>query len=447
MHYSLEHVTYPRVRELLKEVWRVLKPGGRFVIVTSDTYQQFRWLVDHPHGWDGKPFWERASELLFGSQDYPENSHKCYFDQRTLRQLLEEALFVVEKIENHNPRNTDLEVVAKRPHTPETYVETTFSFRVPKPQIGVQDPLGSGGIGYSHSQIIERPKINPFQETSVEEIGVIEKTPVFEKTPNPLPGLPRSVDAPADRPMVQVGQYWLELHQNDPWINPPLLAGTYESNETKLIREYAQKYPDHAILDIGAHVGYYTLVLADATKGARGMIVAFEASPDNFKLLEKNIRRNDLGGQVMVFNLAVADKPGTIGLSRNPYCTGDTRPWEAGFGPMTQVEAISLDDMIGRESKISVIKLDVQGGEVKALRGMKELIAAQKNLAVFVEFWPWGLQQAGNTIDEFIECFWKFSKVYEIWEDPPGLKEIRLSDLPTLVAPNTDHFTNLLFIK
>lgn len=113
--YCLEHVSWRKVSQFVAEMYRVVKAAGNVLIVTSNTRKQFEWLLAHPDGWDGKPFFESASCVLFGDQDYGDNTHKCYFDEKVLRDLFAGAGFDVLQVEAYGERDTDLVLVAKKP--------------------------------------------------------------------------------------------------------------------------------------------------------------------------------------------------------------------------------------------------------------------------------------------------------------------------------------------
>ena len=113
--YCLEHLSWRKVRQFLGEMLRVVKPGHRVVIITSNVAAQIAWLQAHPQGWDGKGFFESASCLLYGDQDYPENSHRCYFTPEVLQALMEEAGFVRVATYPHGARDTDLRIEALTP--------------------------------------------------------------------------------------------------------------------------------------------------------------------------------------------------------------------------------------------------------------------------------------------------------------------------------------------
>lgn len=113
--FALEHVSYRHIPALLKEVFRLLKEGGRFVGSVPNTPAQIQWILNHPGGWDGRNFFESASGVLFGDQDYPENSHKCFFNHSIITRLFTEAGFVNIMTAPYGERNVDMMIDATKP--------------------------------------------------------------------------------------------------------------------------------------------------------------------------------------------------------------------------------------------------------------------------------------------------------------------------------------------
>ena len=107
--FMLEHISYPVLKnQLLKEIYRILKPGGRFVAVTPNTEAQLQWIQKNPNGWDGKDAFTATSEILYGSQDYSENAHKCFLSPGILTKLLTDAGFENVVIKAYGERSTDM---------------------------------------------------------------------------------------------------------------------------------------------------------------------------------------------------------------------------------------------------------------------------------------------------------------------------------------------------
>lgn len=113
--FCLEHVTWRKIPQLLSEVHRVLKTGGRAVFVTSNAEKQLEWAKKNPDGWDGKDFFSSVSCILFGDCDYPENSHKSFFTPSILSDLFSRAGFVDTLVSPAGARLTDLVVEGVKP--------------------------------------------------------------------------------------------------------------------------------------------------------------------------------------------------------------------------------------------------------------------------------------------------------------------------------------------
>jgi len=126
-------------------------------------------------------------------------------------------------------------------------------------------------------------------------------------------------------------------------------------------------------IDVGSYVGRYALIASRRLKN-RGMVVGFEPSPENFKILKKNIELNT-ANNVEVYNKAVSDKKGKkkfyileegsqghslIKLSRHK-------------GRSIYVDCISLDDL--KLEDVRLIKIDVERGEFNVLEGARNLIS------------------------------------------------------------------------
>ena len=73
---------------------------------------QFQWIKDHPDGWDGKDFFTAASELIFGSQDYPENTHRSFWSPASATRLCQDVGFARVVVQPYGERATDLCVEA-----------------------------------------------------------------------------------------------------------------------------------------------------------------------------------------------------------------------------------------------------------------------------------------------------------------------------------------------
>lgn len=106
--YAIEHISWRLVGGFIAEVFRILKPGGAAMIVTANAEAQLRWAL--AQSWD-----ERVSQCLGGDQDYPDNSHKTFFNPAWAARLFREAGFCRVIVTPHGELGTDMVIEALKP--------------------------------------------------------------------------------------------------------------------------------------------------------------------------------------------------------------------------------------------------------------------------------------------------------------------------------------------
>jgi FkbM family methyltransferase len=194
---------------------------------------------------------------------------------------------------------------------------------------------------------------------------------------------------------VSVDTEWgpLFIDAADEVIRPAIAQhGVWEPGETALLLGWLA--PGLTFVDIGAHVGYYT-VLAARRVSPGGLVFAFEPSPRNYELLLANVWRNELTN-VVCFPWAVSDHTGFVDLFLDERNTGDNRLFQDDRGPGVRVRAVALDALPSIRPPIDVVKIDVQGAEEAAIEGMKHLLSRSPNARVTLEYWPFGLRALGR---------------------------------------------------
>lgn len=207
--------------------------------------------------------------------------------------------------------------------------------------------------------------------------------------------------------------------------------GVYEPYGTLLIKKLLKK--NHVFVDIGAHIGYYTLLGARLV-GARGKVYAFEPDKGRFSILMKNIRNNGYGN-IIAENKAILNSGGRNKLLIN-Y---DNK--------MLSVESESLDEYL-RLTTVNVIKSDTDGGEVLVLRGMQNLLKINKNLVLFLEFWPRGLKSFNTSAEQFIDILKRNNfNIYQIDEEKERLRKASYKNLLKSYTPENGRHVNLLCLK
>lgn len=169
--------------------------------------------------------------------------------------------------------------------------------------------------------------------------------------------------------------------EKDYWL------GTYEPELQRTIQREVR--PGMVVYDVGANIGYVSLLLARAV-GPQGRVFSFEALPANLERIRANLALNP---QAMVSAIGMAvidgDRPveflthasGAMGKA-----AGSAGRKDETYGTIIQVPGISLDEFIYTQLNPlpQVVKIDIEGGEVLALPGMRRLLCEGRPL-IFLE--------------------------------------------------------------
>jgi FkbM family methyltransferase len=159
--------------------------------------------------------------------------------------------------------------------------------------------------------------------------------------------------------------------------------------------------PGDTALDIGANIGFYTLKLARLV-GKEGRVMAFEPDDINFARLQGG---TSACHNVRVYPHAVAAKDGQLTMYTSDQLNVDHRTYKPPtFQSSYPVQAISLDSFLTREDRVHFIKMDIQGYEMEALKGMQTLLSTQKSISMVSECWPAGLKLAGSSASAYIDA-------------------------------------------
>ena len=150
--------------------------------------------------------------------------------------------------------------------------------------------------------------------------------------------------------------------------------------------------PEMTVIDVGANIGIYTSFFAKLV-GSRGKIYAFEPGLTNFSHLKTNLKELK---NVAINRSAVGNDSGFIKLYLSDELNVDHQTYDDGSGRATElVPIISLDDYFNVGQKVNLIKIDVQGYEYNVLQGAQRVLRENPDIKIFMEYWPYGLEQAG----------------------------------------------------
>jgi len=207
---------------------------------------------------------------------------------------------------------------------------------------------------------------------------------------------------------------YININDESPSMRMTFQAYAAEQIHEKVTTELFKKVVKerNTVIDLGANIGYFTLLAAKLV-GFQGKVFAFEPEPKNYNYLQKNIKLNNYEN-VTALQKAVSDKNGKTKLYICDYDTGHhTIRQYSGIEAYSrgrhteeksiEIETVTLDEFFkGKEELIDVIKIDVEGAEALALTGMEGILRTNKNLKMFVEFFPLLIRKIGNSPEEFI---------------------------------------------
>lgn len=185
----------------------------------------------------------------------------------------------------------------------------------------------------------------------------------------------------------------------DDWIQQNIyFKGSYENLELNWIEENLN--PEDVFIDIGANIGIFTLTAAQ--KIGQGKVYSFEPFEQNHNSLIKNIELNPFKNiQVEKFAIAESEKEISLFYDDEDKNLGMVSSYNLSKKNETIIKAIALDDYVlsNKIKKVDIIKMDIEGNELYALQGMKNVLKNQKP-KLLVEVDPEILKRTGYTEGE-----------------------------------------------
>jgi FkbM family methyltransferase len=172
------------------------------------------------------------------------------------------------------------------------------------------------------------------------------------------------------------------------------LTGDAEAEVQEILAELIR--PGQVVFDVGANIGFFTILCARLV-GPQGKVYSFEPMPENVATLRRNISLNGLEN-VVVVERALSSTSGTAELFISPWSAFHSLNVEGAVkrenrgrdaAPPIVVETVSLDEFVREEGvdPPDLVKLDVEGAELVALEGMREVLRSAQPLLVCELHW------------------------------------------------------------
>ena len=151
------------------------------------------------------------------------------------------------------------------------------------------------------------------------------------------------------------------------------ISGTREEQLVYVLRNTVKK--SDVVLDLGANIGYYALMMAHLV-GDGGFVYAVEPAIENYELLQKNVALNNFQDRVETFQLGISNKKGSEKLYLSEYSNMHSFISNVEFSrkQYINIDVVDLYSFLKDKPDISLIRMDVEGYEVEILEGLQPAI-------------------------------------------------------------------------
>jgi FkbM family methyltransferase len=183
-----------------------------------------------------------------------------------------------------------------------------------------------------------------------------------------------------------------------------------------------------SLLNVGANIGMTAIGLVK--QGHFDRAIAFEPTPNSYRLLVRNVNQNGLSDRIQSFPFALSSKNGELELEISRDNSGDNRIrqiQEPGFFaeenrravliPAKTLDCFFAEHPAVAEEPIGLIWVDIQGHEGHFFRGARQFL--RRGIPVVIEFWPYGIRRSGMSEQEFCKILAElFSRFYIFGAEP-----------------------------
>lgn len=227
-----------------------------------------------------------------------------------------------------------------------------------------------------------------------------------------------------------------------PWL---LLDGLWEATVTNWFHRVVR--PGHHVVDVGANIGYFS-VLGAKLAGPTGRVLGFEPNPRLRPLAARNLAANALHGHAEVREAAAWSESAELTFHVREHYAGNSSVTPMHENTLDQladterpvaVRGVALDDELDGFGRVDLLKIDVEGAEVRALRGLRRTLDANPDALLLCEWAPAGISALGDDPEELLEQFQSSGRTASILGDddverPVSWDEVRSTPYANLVV-------------
>ena len=216
----------------------------------------------------------------------------------------------------------------------------------------------------------------------------------------------------------------------------------WEGHVTNFITKHVK--PGDKVIECGAHIGYYTTLLGKIV-GKNGHIYSYEANDDVFWFADTAIKINDMTDIITLKNLCVSNNNGYTNFNCCDKTTNYNELSNIGKSCLSfhndntldhnfhikSVKTVKLDDDISNDlyDKINWLRMDIEGAEILALEGAKNILKSSKDIKIIMEFSPEMLNRYGKVESLIRFLFDEGFSAYLILENGETSQKLSFDDL------------------
>lgn len=220
----------------------------------------------------------------------------------------------------------------------------------------------------------------------------------------------------------------------DIMITPGILCwGSWEPETTHTFERLLR--PGMSWADVGANIGYFTIIGHRLVREGGGKTFAFEANPATFEILADNVRLNWFFDHVECEQQAAyfektklkfgAPRKYAVNASISEANSGDWKRVNDEVDTF-EVQAISLDEYFA-DTHLDFIKIDVEGAESYVLRGARKLVTRNQDIKILIEWSPGQMLRCKTNPQELVDLIEEFG--FHVWLAESERRKITTQEL------------------
>ena len=211
-----------------------------------------------------------------------------------------------------------------------------------------------------------------------------------------------------------------------------------EAGSVKNLRQFVS--PGTWVIDVGANIGFFSKYFCSWVSQG-GKVIALEPEPKNYALLSQTVDRYLKKNIIETLAVAVDSSDGNAKLSLNPLHPGDHKLGVEGI----EVQKISIDSLLEKRNwpSVALIKIDVQGAEMRVLAGVRQTIKHLRPV-FFVEMDESALSQFGSSTQDIFGFFSEFSYTAHSMQKNGISESLSMSDIRHILENQS--YTDIVFL-